>query len=187
MIFERQAKERAVSKPVLIIPGIGNSGPEHWQSRWESAEAGFVRVHQRDWDHPVCAEWVAAIESAVRSAGPAAVLVAHSLGCLALAHWAVSAHSPLRAALLVAVPDPAGANFPPVAIGFAEPPMQPLGFASTVVVSTDDPYGSAEQSARLAQVWGSRLVNIGACGHINAASGLGDWAFGRALLTDLQA
>lgn len=176
-----------MTAPILIFPGIGNSGPEHWQTRWENSGPGFVRVAQRDWEQPVCAEWVAAFEQAVGRAGPRAVVVAHSLACLAVAHWAATPQaSPLAAALLVAVPDPANDAFPAAATGFAAVPRRPLPFPSIVVASDDDPYGSPQHAAALARAWGSRLVNVGACGHINAASGLGDWPAGRALLHSLR-
>ncbi|MBS1190552.1 MAG: hypothetical protein H6R10_2344 [Rhodocyclaceae bacterium] len=175
-----------MSSPVLILPGIGNSGPLHWQSLWEQSHPDFVRVEQRDWDNPVCTEWVAGIEAAVRQAGPQVVLVAHSLACLALAHWAAGAHSPVKAALLVAVPDPEGPNFPREARGFSGTPARPFPFPSTVAISSDDPYGSPAHSERLAKAWGSRVVHVGNCGHINADSRLGAWAEGYALLEQLR-
>lgn len=175
-----------MSLPTLIVPGIGNSGPLHWQSFWELANPAFVRVVQRDWDNPVCEEWVAGLDAGIRQAGPGVVVVAHSLGCLALAHWAAVSQLPIAAALMVAVPDPAGPNFPAEAVGFSATPMRPLPFRSIVVASADDPYGSVEHSIRLAQIWGSRLVNVGNCGHINADSGLGNWAFGFELLGQLR-
>ena len=175
-----------MSAKVLILPGYGNSGALHWQSRWEQANPAFVRVQQRDWDAPVCDDWVAAIEDAVRSAGPDVVLVAHSLGCLAVAHWAATPHSPIRGALLVAVPDPEGPDFPAQASGFGEPPARSFAFSSTVVISDDDPYGTPAYSAQLAQAWGSSAVRVGSCGHINAESGLGDWAAGFELLRQLR-
>ena len=52
---------------VLLVPGIGNSGAEHWQSRWEAQNESYVRVRQRDWDNPVCAEWQQALELAART------------------------------------------------------------------------------------------------------------------------
>lgn len=171
---------------VLILPGIGNSGPLHWQTLWEQSNPAFVRVQQRDWDNPVCAEWGAAIEGAVKRAGPGVILVAHSLACLAVAHWAAHPHSPIKAALLVAVPNSTRPSFPKEAAGFAETPTQPFAFRSTVVVSDDDPYGSAENAERLAAAWGSRVVNIGPRGHINADSGLGDWPAGLELLKELR-
>jgi len=174
-----------VSTSVLILPGIGNSGLLHWQTLWEQSNPGFLRVEQRDWDHPVCAEWVAAIEEAVTRAGPQVVLVVHSLACLAVAHWAAGPHSPVKAALLVAVPNSKRPSFPSEAVGFAETPTIAFAFPSTVVVSDDDPFGSAENAERLAAAWGSRVVRIGPHGHINADSGLGDWPEGYALLKPL--
>ena len=127
---------------VLTFPGIGNSGPQHWQTLWEQSHPHFVRLSQRDWDHPVCAEWMSVLESTVEVVASPVVVVAHSLACLALAHWAAQAHSPIQAALLVAVPDPEGSNFPAEALGFSPLPMQKFSFPSIVVASTDDPYGS---------------------------------------------
>jgi predicted alpha/beta hydrolase family esterase len=54
-----------------------------------------------------------------------------------------------------------------------------------VVASENDEYISLEQAQKYAEAWGSRLVNIGAKGHINSSSGLGDWEEGLALLSEL--
>lgn len=172
--------------PVLTIPGIGNSGPPHWQSIWETKNPEFTRVLQADWDHPVRSEWVAAIERTAASARRPAVFVAHSLGCLAFAHWALSTRLQIAGALLVAVPDPAGEQFPVEATGFAPVPLQKLDFPSIVVASSDDPYGSPEYVSRCASAWGSRLLTIGPVGHINAASALGEWREGFELLQILR-
>jgi predicted alpha/beta hydrolase family esterase len=169
---------------ILILPGIGNSGPAHWQSRWQALMAHTRRVEQQDWDYPVCSVWVAALEAAVRRSEAPVVLVAHSLACLQLAHWAAATRCRIRGALLVAVPDPEGAAFPREAIGFSPLPLGRFAFPSTVVASSDDPYGSIDHARRCAGAWGSRLVEIGAAGHINASSGLGDWADGQALLAE---
>lgn len=174
-----------MSSTVLTFPGFGNSGPQHWQSLWEQSNPEFVRISQRDWDNPDCEEWVSVLESTVQRIGSPVVVVAHSLACLAVAHWAAKPHSPIKAALLVAVPDPEGSNFPAEAIGFAPPPLQRFSFPSIVVASTDDPYSSLAHSQTYASVWGSRLVNVGAVGHINASSGLAQWLEGFALLKQL--
>ncbi|MBN8281343.1 MAG: alpha/beta hydrolase [Gammaproteobacteria bacterium] len=171
---------------VLIHPGLNNSGPEHWQTLWEQANPDFVRIAQRDWDRPVCAEWVAVLEDTVRRLGPSVVLVAHSLGCIATARWAAGPHSPVKAALLVAPPDTGRPDFPAEAVGFHPMPRQPLGFPSILVASTNDPYGSFAHAEACAAAWGSRLVNLGPAGHINSASGLGDWPAGFALLDELR-
>ncbi|WP_443192455.1 RBBP9/YdeN family alpha/beta hydrolase [Pseudomonas indica] len=170
---------------VLILPGYGNSGPGHWQSLWQAAGPAFQRVEQRDWEHPVCAEWVAALEKAVAEAGDDCVLVAHSLACLLVAHWAAQTRQSVRAALLVALPDPSGPAFPSDASGFAPVPLMPLPFPSLVVASRDDPYGSLDFSRSCAGAWGSRWVDIGPAGHINGDSGLGDWPEGKRLLESL--
>jgi hypothetical protein len=182
----RPEHHAALSAPVLILPGIGNSGPQHWQSIWQQSNPEFVRVQQRDWDNPVCEEWVAAVEQAVTRAGSDVVVVAHSLACLVVAHWAAKQHAPIKAALLVAVPDCNGPNFPKEARGFTATPTEPFAFRSVVVVSDDDPYGSPELSERLAAAWRSRVVHIGSRGHINASSGLGAWPEGYELLNQLR-
>lgn len=175
-----------MSPTVLNVPGIGNSGPLHWQSLWEQSDPDILRVSQRDWNHPSCAEWVPALEDALRQVSGPVIVVAHSLGCLALAHCSATAHLLIKAALLVAIPDPEGPTFPSEATGFAPVPKQPFAFPSVVVASTDDPFGSLEHSTMYAQAWGSRLVSIGAAGHINADSGLGAWPDGFALLRCLH-
>ena len=175
-----------MSSTVLTFPGIGNSGPEHWQSLWEHSHPGFVRVSQRDWDHPVCEEWVSVLESTVQRIGSPVVIVAHSLACLVVAHWAAKDHAPIKAALLVAVPDPEGPNFPAEAAGFVPVPKQPFSFPSILVASADDPYGSLAHARACAAGWGSRLVAVGAVGHINAGSGLGQWPEGYGLLQQLR-
>ena len=170
---------------ILLLPGCGNSGPAHWQSRWEAENPSFRRVAQDDWMHPVRVVWQARLEDAVAQTGAGAVLVAHSLGCLLAAHWATNTRLRIKAALLVAVPDPAGPEFPSTATGFAHPPMQPLPFRSVVAASQDDPYGSVDHARACADAWGSEWVDIGPAGHINARSGLGRWQKGFALLRRL--
>ncbi len=175
-----------MSTPVILLPGIGNSGPQHWQSFWEQSNPGFVRLQQRDWDNPVCHEWVEALESAVQQAGPDVILVAHSLACLVVAHWAAQTHAPIQAALLVAVPDSSGPNFPAEASGFAATPTKRFNFRSMVVISNDDPYTTPAHAVSMAEAWGSEIVNAGNCGHINSASNLGDWPEGFELLNQLR-
>lgn len=174
-----------MSSTVLTFPGIGNSGPQHWQSLWEQSNPAFVRISQRDWDKPVRDEWVAVLEGSIQHLGSSVVIVAHSLACLTVAHWAAKSHSPIKAALLVAPPNPDGPSFPAEAVGFSPLPMQQFSFPSIVVASTDDPYSSLAHAQMCASAWGSRLVTIGAAGHINGSSGLGQWHDGYELLQQL--
>jgi uncharacterized protein len=172
---------------VLMVPGIGNSDPEHWQSQWETHDASCVRVQQREWDHPVRTEWCASLNAAVIRAGRDVVIVAHSLGCLLVAHWAApTTATAIRGALLVAVPDPDGPSFPVEAAGFGTVPDAALRFPSIVVASSNDPYGSIQFAEYCASRWGSRFINMGAAGHINSSSNLGAWPRGLALLRELR-
>ncbi|MEV8097572.1 alpha/beta fold hydrolase [Kitasatospora sp. NPDC085879] len=172
----------------LVLPGYQNSGPEHWQSRWEAAGAGFVRVEQADWDAPQRTDWVAALDAAVAAADRPVVLVAHSLGCITVAHWAAGRTDlpGVAGALLVAPADVDTAEVPEL-VNFRPVPLRPLPFPATVVASTDDPWCTAERAAAFADAWDAELVELGAHGHINSASGLGDWPEGRRLLADLTA
>lgn len=172
---------------LLIVPGLGGSGPSHWQSRWESSDPRCVRVQQRSWDEPERTAWQAALEQAVLAAAGPVVLVAHSLGALLVPHWA--AHGSVgrvRGALLVAPPDvESPERVPEVTWHFAPVPRAALPFRSIVVASRDDPYAGIECARGLASAWGSRFVDVGERGHINADSNLGAWAEGRALLAAL--
>lgn len=174
-----------MTRPILIAPGIGNSGPQHWQSLWEASAPNFHRVNQQDWDHPVCSEWVAALEQTVAAHGPDTVIVAHSLACLVVAHWAAATHLSIHGAILVAVPDPSGPAFPADILGFATTPEIVFPFPSLVVASSNDPYGTLDYAQQWATTRGSRFITIGDAGHINAASGLGAWPQGRQLLESL--
>jgi predicted alpha/beta hydrolase family esterase len=164
--------------PVLLVPGIQNSGPAHWQSLWEARHPGVQRVQQRDWDHPEAGEWVAALDAAVQACAAPPVVVAHSLGCLVAARWAAASPRPVKALVLVAVPDPAGPSFPTDATGFTQVPPSLPGRQVVLVSSQDDPYASPAFTARCAAAWQAGHHDLGARGHLNAASGLGDWPQG---------
>jgi uncharacterized protein len=170
--------------PVLILPGIGGSGPEHWQSHWEALEPDFRRIQMPDWDRPELQAWLAALSVAVAASPAAPIIVAHSLGCLAVAHF-VACGGRARAALLVAVPEPGGPEWPEVAQSFAPVPLTAIPFPTLVVASRDDPYGSFDYAHSYAKAWGSAFHDAGPAGHINAESGLGAWPAGRKLLRDL--
>lgn len=165
-------------RPVLIVPGIQGSGPAHWQSRWEALHPAVTRVMQRDWDHPVCSEWVLALDEAVQAATEAPIVVAHSLGCLVVAHWAARSSRALHAALLVAVPDPQGPSFPEEARGFAQLPQALPDRRLLCVSSQDDPYASSRFTNEMARQWRAEHIELGPRGHLNAQSGLGDWPEG---------
>ena len=172
--------------PVLILPGLYNSGPEHWQTRWERGHPEFRRVIQNEWARAECADWVATLQGAVAET-PDAVLVAHSSACALVAHWAVAnPRGRVRGALLVAPSDPESPAYPEGPTGFGPMPLLRLPFPSIVVLSANDVYVTRERGASFAQAWGSRLVDLGEAGHINGQSGLGEWPAGLALLEELR-
>ena len=172
---------------VLLLPGLANSGAEHWQSCWERADPSCRRVMQHEWHAPERADWVAALDAAVATHGTGVVLVGHSTACALIAFWAASATRGVRGALLVAPSDTEASSYPAGPTGWQPMPLAQLPFPSIVVASSDDDYCTLQRARRFADAWGSRFVDIGAAGHINSASGLGAWAKGRELLAELLA
>jgi uncharacterized protein len=171
---------------VLILPGWQGSGPEHWQSRWE-ALYGYDRVDQHDWMTPRRGDWIARLEDVILGLDGPVVLVAHSLGCILTAAWAQVSRSTgrVQGALLVAPGDAERDELRSVLPSWSPIVRQPLPFPSVLVGSRNDPYCPFERAQGLAESWGSRFVDLGKAGHINAESGLGDWPAGHALLTEL--
>lgn len=166
----------------ITLPGITGSGATHWQTIWEQADPRFSRFQPSSWDCPLLEDWVQSLETAVRAAHLPPVLVAHSLACLLVAHWAVQSTTPIAGAFLVAVPDPKGPEFPPEAASFHSVPTGPLRFPTLMIASDNDPYGSLAYAQGRASEWQASLIVAGALGHINGASGLSDWPHGRVLL-----
>jgi len=171
---------------VLVLPGYADSGPDHWQTLWERRH-GYVRVEQDDWLMPERDVWVATLERAVCAASGRVVLVAHSLGCALVAHWARGGSTDrVRAALLVAPADidRVRDELREVA-SFAPVPMARLPFPSVVVASTTDPFVTTGRARAMAAAWGARLVDVGDAGHVNADAGIGEWTDGHRLLEEL--
>lgn len=171
---------------ILMLPGLGNSGERHWQSIWEQ-HPDFKRVQQRNWDNPVCRDWIEEIDKAVLAGDPATtILVGHSLACTAIAYWAQAFQRPIKGALLVAPSDTEADTYPPGTTGFLPVPLLKLPFPVIVVTSTDDYYVTLARATFFAHAWGGKLVTLEAAGHINAGSGFGDWPEGLKLLRELD-
>src|SRR5215217_6748372 len=91
---------------ILSVPGLTNSGDDHWQSRWERQLKTARRVDQDDWDNPVKADWIAQIVEDVIKAEKPVVLVGHSLGVIAIAAAApLLPAGKVHGAFLVGMPD----------------------------------------------------------------------------------
>jgi uncharacterized protein len=171
--------------PILIVPGLGGSGPHHWQTYLERSFPGTSRVHQDDWEEPDPAGWTERLTAAV-AASPGAVLVAHSLGCAVVAHAAAAdPELPVAAAMLVAPADVDREQAPAGFRSFAPMPWLPLRFRSIVVASSDDPCMTLARAGACADAWGAEFVVAGALGHINVDAGFGPWPDGERLLRRL--
>lgn len=173
----------------VMVPGIGGSDADHWQSLWERQWRGLAaRIEPGSWSYPDLEDWVAAIDRSVASAARRdtdVVVIAHSLGCWATSAWLQRNPVPASTrAVLVAPPDPSAAIFPGTeAPSFLGVVPTPLPRPSLVIASADDPYCDLDTATSFADTWGSAFETVGKRGHINAASGLGDWPEGRALMS----
>jgi predicted alpha/beta hydrolase family esterase len=174
---------------ILTVPGLNGSGPAHWQTLWEQTRDDIARVDLGTWTAPRRNAWVTRLDQAIRVAEHPVILVAHSLGCLAVAWWAALAGQPwgwpVAGALLVAPADVDRVDACEELQRFAPAPRIGLPFPSIVAASEDDPYATLQRSFDLAREWGSHFVNVGAHGHLNAASGIGWWDEGQILLDRL--
>ena len=177
-----------MSSNVLILPGWHNSGPDHWQSLWQDKH-GYVRVEQHNWDFPLRGDWMMQLEEAVLAAPTPVVLVAHSLGCMLTAAWAQHSHNThkVQAAFLVAPGDPEREELRAALKSWSPVVMDKLPFAAELLGSQNDPYCSFARAQQFATAWGAEFVDYGHAGHINADTGLGDWADGQARLQALMA
>jgi uncharacterized protein len=167
---------------VLIIPGLHNSGDAHWQTWLQGQYKGAVRVHQQDWQNPDLEAWSTQIDKTMARVKPSGpwIAVAHSFGCLALAHHLTRPESSrqatnrgIQAALMVAPADP-------IKFGLAHSLSRDgLGIAATVIGSENDPWMPLARAQEWAGHWGAHFQNQGAVGHINTESGFGPWPLAR--------
>ncbi len=177
---------------LLLLPGYGNSSPGHWQGHWAGLYENSSRVLQEDWETPDLNAWMARLEGALANGSHPALLVAHSRGCALAVHWAARRKASgegfgrVRGLLLVAPPDLDAPDFPGAIKGdFSPLPRRALGLRTILAASRNDPYCGFARAEEMARLWEAEFVDVGARGHINALSGLGEWPEGRALLERL--
>lgn len=174
----------------LIVPGWQGSPDNHWQSHWQRTLPNSARVEQHDWLTPRREDWVQALDQAIDADHSPVILIAHSLGCITVAHWAEQADPALlrrvRGALLVAPADVERPNCSPTLRNFAPIPMQALPFSTQVVSSDNDQAINVPRALYLAQSWGADVGLLASAGHINVKSGHERWEQGFAYLYRLQ-
>jgi predicted alpha/beta hydrolase family esterase len=180
--------------PVLFVPGLRDHVADHWQTLLAAEIEGAQTVPPLEHDKLSCAARVEALDRAIAACEAPPILAAHSAGVLMVAHWAQAHARPIRAALLATPPDidqplPAGYPTPEElqAGGWLRVPRSRLPFATILCSSSNDPLASAESAAALAAAWGSRLVSLGAVGHLNPAAGYGPWPMAERLIAELAA
>jgi predicted alpha/beta hydrolase family esterase len=172
-----------VAYEVFVIPGLGGSDENHWQSIWEKQNPHFKRVEQEEWDNPKLNEWLNALDDLVQQATKPIIMIGHSLGSVLIAHYAKqNPQANIKAAMLVAPADVDVKDVMDELKDFAPMPMEKLPFKSFVVASSDDPYANLVRSEEFTKNWGSELICIGNKGHINSDSGLGEWESGKEIL-----
>lgn len=169
---------------ILLVPGGGGSGPDHWQTFWEHQHDHMEWVGPFDWNNGTRKHWVDALDQHIALSERPTLLVAHSLGNMAVCHWAAKRSGPVVGALLVA---PADVDAPWADSGamyqdFGPVPMETLPFPSILVTSSDDPYITEDRARAFATAWGARLRLAGALGHIGSDSRLEHWKDGLGFL-----
>ncbi|QNN41847.1 RBBP9/YdeN family alpha/beta hydrolase [Pedobacter roseus] len=170
----------------FIVPGLGNSGPDHWQTHFEKSADNFIRISQKEWDAPANQDWIETIESALVGYNPDdVVLIGHSLGCTAIANWAKTYQKNIKGALLVAPSDIEAPNYNFDTPGFDSVPLDKINFKTIVVSSTNDEWVTLERAEFFAKHWGSESINIGEAGHINTDAGFGEWPEGLEIMKKL--
>ncbi|MGM9476619.1 RBBP9/YdeN family alpha/beta hydrolase [Pedobacter sp. GSP4] len=170
----------------FIIPGLGNSGANHWQTHFEKSGNHFQRIDQQEWDAPNSLDWTENINQALVGYDlSSVVLIGHSLGCTAIANWAKQYQLIIKGALLVAPSDLEAPRYTFPTVGFDHVPLDRINFKTIVVASSDDEWVSLERAKYFAGCWGSEFINIGNAGHINADAGFGQWPEGLEILKKL--
>ena len=139
-----------------------------------------------------CERRVAALERAATDVTGPIVIVAHSGGVITVVRWATRTIRPVRGALLAVPPDfehPLPQGYPTMQqlreAGWLPVPSAPLPFPSIVAASRNDPLCRFTRVCDMALAWRSRFVDLGDVGHLNPASGYGEWPRAEELVREL--
>ena len=182
-----------MSAVVVTVPGLRGQVEDHWQTRLANARPDVVPVAPLGRDNPSLVERIAALQAVVEAAPGPVVIVAHSAGVLVTVHWAARFDSgKVRGALLATPPDlaaPLPSEYPSLDVlkvhGWLPIPRRLLTFPSIVAASANDPLSDPVRVRGLAKAWGSRIHPVGPVGHLNPASGYGEWPLAHQLVDEL--
>ncbi|MDR1890064.1 MAG: alpha/beta hydrolase [Zoogloeaceae bacterium] len=164
----------------LIVPGLHNSGPDHWQTWLEKLLPRVRRVQQADWEAPRLPVWADVVRQALQETDVPLWIIAHSFGCLASVAAARAFPHKVRGALLVAPANPERFRIPAHELAGALP------FPTRLIASANDPWMPLDSACRWAETWGSDFIDVGCLGHINTESGHGPWPAALEHLRELQ-
>jgi uncharacterized protein len=187
-LLQQEQKICLMNTTYLIVPGYGNSNEGHWQTYFQQQLKNAHRIMQQSWDKPNCSDWVNNIHQSVMQHQPnEVVLISHSLGGIAIAHWVKAFNVKIKGAFIVAPPD---LENPYMNLGlesFTPIPQNPFPFTSKVIGSTNDYWATVVRTKLFAKNWGSDALFIADAGHINTASGFGPWDAGLQLFREFTA
>lgn len=183
----------SLSSTILFVPGLRDHVEDHWQTILATKLPNTRTVPPLKHNKLSCAARVQALDDALAGITGPVILVAHSAGVMITAHWAQKHQREIKGALLAAPPDfesPMPAEYPTLealrANGWLPTPLSRLPFPSIVGASTNDPLASFERVKEMAASWGSHLIDLGAVGHLNPASGFGEWPRAVELIEELD-
>ncbi|MBB5503345.1 hypothetical protein HDG37_007585 [Paraburkholderia sp. MM5384-R2] len=184
----------SMTPTVLIVPGLREHVPDHWQTLLAAKLPPACSVAPLEHDKLSCAARVDAIDRALATIEGPVIIVAHSAGAMMVAHWvARGATCEVRGALLAAPADletPMPAGYPAIDVlkehGWLPIPRGRLPFPSIVAAGCNDPLTRLDRASEFAQAWGSRFVELGEVGHLNPASGHGEWPRAEEFIRELS-
>lgn len=170
----------------FIVPGYGDSDNEHWQTYFETKLDNSQRIVQDNWTEPTLEDWVERIDETLRGENLSeTILITHSLGGIALAHWVLKHSKKLKGALIVAPPDLENPYEDLGLKSFTPIPRINLQFPSILVCSSNDNWIGLERANHFANSWGSELIILKNAGHVSGDDGFNNWVEGLEILKKL--
>jgi predicted alpha/beta hydrolase family esterase len=180
---------------VVLVPGLRGEVANHWQTRLAATLPNVRVVPPLGRADPGLQTRITLLDRVLTDVEGPVVLVAHSAGVLVTVHWAARFHNAAVVGALLATPPTLAAELPPEypsirdlrTHGWLPIPRLPLPFPSIVAASENDPLANPVRLRALARAWGSRVRSLGAVGHLNPASGFGEWPGALPLMDELLA